>query len=366
MTRKATKTVTTVTEEPIEGNPPEETPQLSGFEAEEDTKPDEIAEFLERFGQECYIRVYRIERTGDRAFLAKVEPKFWSEEWLQEVYGEGRYVIQIISENRIRATRHIVMGPSANKPIAPATGSMLPNPPATIPVLGDSTGSLQMQILMQEMAANREIMLEMIRAQKPASGIGDILEVVTALKAMNPPQTNGAGSMESLMSILKTGIELGQTGTIDTSKEKGMMGMIKDALPIVGDVIKGFMPQRQPEAQPLQMHPASPHQQIAGVDERALQMLQHGINYLKSKIMQGKSVELYADFILDSLEDPQWQPFIRLAQVPYEEFAKLDPELLQLPYKPWFEKLFSTVKEALSAPPEPDGETDGSIPSATS
>jgi hypothetical protein len=376
MPRKAVKTITTVTEE----NQGEVDVEAQAVNQEAPVQPDEIprdeiAEFIERFGPGSYVRIYRIERTGDRAFLARCELQLWSEEWLQEQYGGGRYVIQIVDGgNRIRHTKHMLIGQTQPAHSPPGFPSGYPqreagNPPAAATPASDAS-TLQLQLLIQEMAANRELMMEMIRSQRPSGGMGEIAEVITAVKALMP-QANGGGSMESLMSILKTGIEIGKTGTVDTN-EGGVMGMLKDALPIVGDVIKGFLPGRNapvaPAAAPAMATNPADHAAIQGAAPEALQMLQHGISYLKGKIIQGKAVELYADFILDSLEDPQWRPFIGLAQAPYEEFAKLDPELLQLPYRPWFEKLFATVKEALSSPPEleiePEEKTDGSIPNA--
>lgn len=354
------KQVTTITKTETE-QPPDEQSYVTAEPAEFaqiEPEVDALQQFLDGLGSNHRLAIYRIERTGEKAFLCKCELQYFSEEWLQATYGEGRYIIQAKDEKGvIRGTRTITMGPS-NEPKAP-TGFQ-PNPlPLPVP---DTGGNMQLQLLMQEMAANREIMLEMIRANNGGgkTGLGDLVEVIQAMKALQPPPAANGNSMESMLSLLKTGIEIGQTGTVDTSSKGGVMGMIKDALPIVGDVIKGFLPQRAPE--PGQNPPATvaPAQLagLEGIDPRTADMIRHGISYLKGKVLQGKSPDTWIDFILDNMDDPQWQPFLRFAGMPYEEFAKIDAELLQVPYRPWFEHLLKSVQEALA---QPQGEIDGSV-----
>lgn len=128
------------------------------------------------------------------------------------------------------------------------------------------------------------------------------------------------------------------------------MGWVKDLAPIVGEVISNLRPANGAGgAPPSRATVENPKQvQAAPESERSIAMLRAGITYLKNKALRGADPGLYIDFINDSMDDPQWSPLIQMVSKPYDDLAAaLDPELLQMPYRPWFETLFNGIKNEI-------------------
>jgi hypothetical protein len=98
-------------------------------------------------------------------------------------------------------------------------------------------------------------------------------------------------------------------------------------------------------------------------DDPVLAILRRGVFYLKGKAASRSDPGLYAELILDGLTEAQWQPFVSLArEADVGKLAELagDPELLQSPYRQWFEALLGQVRGGLEggatgAPEEAEG-----------
>lgn len=352
MPRKAqTTTITKITEADEPGTlPAGEAPELV-----DEPIIDETAEFLSQFGQDAKVIIYQIGRTGEKRYLATCEPLYFSEDWLQETYGEGRYILQVKVNARYRGQKQVSIGPPAR--VASGNSTAAPAP-ALNPVSSNDPADLRIQLLMQELSHQREIMMQILARPAEKTSMTELVEAMTALKSISAP-ASPASSLDSLMTILKTGIEIGKTGDVDTTKDEGFMGILKSALPIAGEVIKGFMPGANapavaapgnPAPAAAAPAPAMNQEEIPGIEPQSLTLLRHGIAYLKQKALKGSSPDLYIDFILDSMDDPQWVPLVHLAQGSYEEFAKIDPDLLKAPYRTWFESLLKSIKEAFTVP----------------
>ena len=83
-----------------------------------------------------------------------------------------------------------------------------------------------------------------------------------------------------------------------------------------------------------------------------LALLRRGVIYLKGKAASRSDPGLYAELILDGLTEGQWQPFVSLArEADVGKLAELagDPELLQSPYRQWFEALLAQVRAGLES-----------------
>jgi len=77
-----------------------------------------------------------------------------------------------------------------------------------------------------------------------------------------------------------------------------------------------------------------------------MQLLRGTIGYLKTKV--SKDPALWADMIVDNLEESHWRMILELLEVPYDEIADRigDPDLKREPYRSWFQKLLGELKNA--------------------
>lgn len=329
-----------------------ETEESGASEIEQNCKPaadgeieegqeEEIRRLIGSLGPETRVYIYKADHAG-KSFLTNCEPSFWSEQWLQQSYGEGTYYIQLRNHKGIRAGRTIRIGPlpAGEKPTQIVAPTVIP------PIQANAQFDFRTQLLIDELSAQRQMILKMIERPVERTSMAELVEAMTALKAMTPASPAAATGMEAIMSILKTGIEIGATGNVEMKKD-GILSTIKEALPILGEVVKTVFAKSNAE----NPQGGTAAQLPAAGEDRSLAMLRHGVSYLKQKALQGKRPDVYIDFILENLDDPQWQPFLRMCQGPFEEIAKIDPELLNAPFRPWFEQLWNELKAAINQTP---------------
>lgn len=120
------------------------------------------------------------------------------------------------------------------------------------------------------------------------------------------------------------------------------MGLAQDvlkAIPSVADTIRSAVPHSNPPSVPSEPP-------IQAAPEA---MLKAGIAYLKAKCERGKNPEILADAIADNLDEDNNRIFLPYLNTPFEEFGKIDPAILQPPYRQWFETLYNRLKENIDA-----------------
>lgn len=337
-----TKKTIIETEESAQSDIDQDSKPASENEVQEEQE-EEIRRLINILGPEARVFVYRADHTG-KIFLTNCEPNFWSEQWLQQSYGEGTYYIQIRNhKGNWGGARTVRIGPlpAGEKPaqIVPAV--------ATPAAQANGQLDLRTQLLIDELNAQRQMIMKMIERPAEGTSMTELVQAMAALKAMTTPSPEAVTGMEAIMSILKTGMEIGATGNVEMKKD-GILSTIKEALPILGEVVKTVFAKSNAENPQGSMAAQLP----AAGEDRSLAMLRHGISYLKQKALQGKRPDVYIDFILENLDDPQWQPFLKMCQGPFEEIAKIDPDLLNAPFRPWFEQLWNELKAAINQTPE--------------
>lgn len=357
----------------------EEVPQAASEElapdneyyAEDEPDPNSIEAWKNRISQDAIIKVFRRDRfSGKMAYVGSTPPEYFSEEWLQTTHGPGDYQMQAFLNGRYvkGGARTMTIGPLGKEPVEGHPTSNASTATAPAQSSAPDLVAFQLETMREEMRLTREMLMESMKRDGNSTDVPGLLAAVVNLaRSMAPPApVNPLGNIDALLGLLKTGIEIGQTGSVEP-KEKGAMGWIKDLAPVVGEVLQGLIPARAngggaapAPAGTAVDKPALPAGQADPA--RAIAMLRSGISYLKTKAVQQKDPGIYVDFVSDNLDDPQWTPLFQLIAKPYDEIAAaIDPDLLNPPYREWFTELFEGIKEVLTRqhPGESDGTVDG-------
>lgn len=125
------------------------------------------------------------------------------------------------------------------------------------------------------------------------------------------------------------------------------MGIVKDIAPFVGEALRSFTRPAinpSPEIPPTGRIPANASEQASA--EPDLAPLKAGINFLKGDALRGVDSGVWVDWLLNHLDNPQWQPLLEYVHKPYAEFVKLDPDLDKPQFKPFFESILNGLHEA--------------------
>jgi hypothetical protein len=368
----AKRKVTTEYEIPEIPDPP--TPEAAEPEVspEQEREEKELNAFFNSFGVDnAKVRLYRIDPiNGGTIFVAPCSLDMISEEWIQAHFGAGKYEIRLLNaKGQYQASKRAFVED--------------PPKPKKDALELDGGNNLQLELFRAELAASREMTLELIRqiGRQNSSGSGSTLAEFAAVMAamkenMRPAEpVNGPGMVTQAMEILKTGIELGASGT--AKPEGGWMGILKDVVTALPAVMAGIKPAPAPApayippatvaAAPAQIDGGNGHAPDLGpdlgLDENLFNQLRQGVGYLKNKCRLGKDPGLWVDLIVDNLDESYYVELARLAGLGIEDFAKAlrDPDICQLPYRPWFEALLKGVKDALESKDVENGESrDGS------
>jgi len=346
---------TVVTKQEFEEN------EIDNSKPAADDEADTLDAFFKALPGGSTVKIHRYNRMGNLEFVGSTPVENISEEWIQMTFGGGKYVLRLTdSQGKYRGTRTIYLaapidGPPAAMPAAMPAAQVeyegFNEAPATPAFSGmDPMITLQIETMREEARTNRELMAHLIEkignGNAPAGPtMPEMMAMIASMRTVFQP-AEPAEKLTGMMELLKTGIEIGQTGSVDGKKE-GIMGIVKDIAAALPGAIQGIAALRS-QAAPAQAGPsqAPPAGELPAGD--GMQMLVMGIKYLKQKALLGKQPEFYAEFILNSLEDPQWQPFLRYLETPYEDFAKIDPDLLRPEYRPWFERMLNEVKAGVA------------------
>jgi hypothetical protein len=314
---------------------------------------------LGNVGARCML--YRADKYKTAmCFVGAVAPEIVSEEYIQEEYGEGRYQIRVIdSGGKFLVHRVVEIGPPKSAQLAQAKVAVLP------PAVGDPLMQARLESMIQEQATTREMMLRLIDKIGAHDGQGSTLTefaaVITTVQGLMPKAATATDAIKEAVGIFREGMKLGASGG---GAEKGWMETIKDVLGSLPELIAGAktmsaMQQVQPVTEVSALNPSA-----ESVENQSAEMLRQGIAYLKLKARQGKDPGLWIDVIADNLDDPQWIPLATKLDLPFEEFARIDAQLLTPLYRPWFMRLFAGVRDALhERVSSGDGQT-GNLPDA--
>lgn len=357
------KVVTTTIEEQTDGQAPIEAEDLLSQQTAEQVETTNLVEQMKALGNvgaRCML--YRADKfKSAMCFVGAVTPEILSEEYIQEEYGEGRYQIRVIDAGgKFIVHKTVEIGPPRSAQSTQAKVAVLP------PVVGDPLMQARLESMMQEQVTNREMMLRLIDKIGAHDGqqstLTEFASVITTVQALMPKATTAADAIKEAVGIFREGMKLGASGG---GAEKGWMETIKDVLGSLPELIAGAKTMsaiQQPQTVAIEPGLNPPGD---SPENQQTEMLRQGIAYLKLKARQGKDPGLWIDVIADNLDDPQWLPLAAKLDLPFEEIARIDAELLTPLYRPWFVKLFAGVRDALHERVSfGDGQT-GNIPDAS-
>ena len=320
--------------------------------AEEAQVEQDLNHFMTSMGADgSKIRIYRLDMSGNRVFVSACSVDTVSEEYIQELFGAGKYDVRLFdAAGHYMAQRRIYISGSGaqegkNAPVLQ---------PTAVNGNGNGNGNIQLDMLRSELAASREVMLELVRSLSGGNQGGSTLsEFAAAMAALKetvkaPEGPSPFAMVTDLIGVLKQGIELGKTGLAGDGKE-GWFGVIKDVVASIPAVAAAFKPgtASAPVAASIENNPgASMPLQLPIELKNQLKM---GIEYLKSRARLNKDPSLWVDMIIDNLDDSYYVELAKLSTMSLDDFAAAiaDPEILNPVYKTWFEQLMKGVKNAL-------------------
>lgn len=225
--------------------------------------------------------------------------------------------------------------------------------------------NLQMEMFRQELASNRQMMLSLIekiggRGDGASSTFGEIAAAMSTLKdVIKPTERDPMNIVSTLADVLKKGIEIGASG----GKSSGGWGdIVKDVLHSLPAAMAAMkVPVNGGEAAHSELSEGKTN--LLGIPNQLYIQLCAGIAYLKGRARLGKSVDLWVDTLLDNLDQPMYRQLAEMISVmPIEEIAKAtDPDILNEPYRQWFQGLIDGVNYAIRADQHGDGGGSNSI-----
>ena len=348
---KPKKVTTTTVEESVEERKGESIEAQTSLSVE-DIATQNLVEQIEALGStaaRCCI--YRADaHRGAMKFVGSVSPEFVSEEFIQSEYGEGRYSVRLLDARAHYIMSRIVDVAARKSDQSTAAAAALPQP---IVSGSDPVMMARLESMIQEQATNREMMLRLIDKIGSAhdggqqSTLSEFASVVTTLTAIMPKSNTPIDSVKEMVGIFREGMKIGASGA--AGGDKSWMETIKDVLGSLPELIAGAKSMAASNVLvPIEdANSQTDMKQISSTQKTSLEGLRQGINYLKIKAAQGKDPRLWIDVIVDNLDDPQWASLAGQLTQSYEEIGKLDAELLTPVYRPWFERLFEGIRNAL-------------------
>lgn len=309
------------------------------------------------------ITIYRIIKNQPPSYVAECDPASFSLDNLRDQYRGGEFRLYIMKDGKLWKNMRVVVEPPPHTPEPAAAAGQLSD------VLAVMRDGFQAQI-----AAVRE--LASARVAPPPSPLAgmDIPAVITAIAgaitALRPPapppapmvQDTGSKAVEMFMQGLQMARELRD----DSPAEGGIPGMLREVLrsPIVAHAVQAAAAPMlshaktgQPQLPPPQATaPAAPPAQSHPQPQPAATMqLTHYYAMLCQKAAEGSDPTLYADLILDSVDDETLNMLLTKQPTPLDALIAEYPPAAA--HRDWFASLIDTLMTALSEAHAPEAPT---------
>lgn len=358
------KTVTTTTEEEQVVQPEPASAPISEEEMQHmvpggaagmvlDPPDDDLVKFFSDKGEDVTIKVYKYDSATNRPnFRADTDLDGFSEVWLQNNFGPGKYSLRAYRAGNYVGGRTVNIGEGIAKNPSPVPGReiIIPQPAGADPMI-----QMQLEQMRLDAQTNRELLLKLIDRQSGDGGKSTLTELAEAMAILKTaqPQQESTSPMKLISDALPVIKQLIDMAAGRPEKSDSWVGLARDVVAELPNVISK-LPIRQPAAAE-QPAPAvvqlNPQPAISAGD--IISQLKKGLEYLKKRALKKSDPSDYVNIVLDMAED--WPPEYvdSFLETPYEEFGKLDPDLMDPVYRPWFEKLFQELRNALSELPEP-------------
>lgn len=270
-----------------------------------DEDSNKLAEFLQFFGGKEYkVRAEEYDKEEKTWLHLDTFPVDGFDPYETcKRYGPGRYRLTFLNDKgkyvkggqpqiRIGGARAILSSPTA-----PGQDNPLNNPIVAM-MLAQANENAK---------ANAELVRAILMRPEPVkSTTNEVMDLLIKLKAMDPKEPKADESMKKLMEALTMKmIERGMDGT-DGGGEGGIMSEIKDALPILKEILAAKNPQRAGIQAPPRVLTATatptPTSEAPTVNA-LIEALKPYITIFKAKAEKNIDKERAAQFLLDELDD---------------------------------------------------------------
>jgi hypothetical protein len=309
---------------------------------------DPLAEFDRQFpNANKKYKCARMTPNGTVHVFSTNEP--FDEDFLQENYGGGRYVVRLFVDG-VRQ-REVEMRVEDRQG---ATARTLNPETETKNVKPESKDSLMESLL-----------LRLVANQQPVQSTTSVSELADALKAVHSITGNNNGSgneSKSYMEGFKAGIEMAKqfvTGESGDWKTQ-LIDAAKTVLPGVASAIgaaRGTAPQ---PATPLPFIPGNKMApQPQPMDEQT-QKIYNAIQQLKQQCLNRVPVDLIIDYAVANAAHPETQNVIRATfNLDFAAFASIDPEIANEPFVTWFKNLYDGLRQSFNEADDMDDNPSG-------
>jgi hypothetical protein len=283
---------------------------------------DDIADMV------CVLsKVYKLNTTGKSFCFQTTDPVDEVSIQIQYPTG-GKFIVQEYnSMAQVLNTTHIDIEP---KPLAA--------------VANGNGGDIRSQMLLDELAFTRNMMLQLInglvnnKGQQAATPLGELAQAMQVVHQM--------GSANNPVDLIIKGMELGVKSTGGAPDWKAqLVETAKDVLPAVMQTMNSAR-QVQPQGPPTMIQaPAT--------------MIKQGIDWIKPRIIGGMDTDSAVNWLITNANDPMCNQLLMHAAQGIESFIAIDPEIANEPYKTWFSNAILALKEWYAAQSTNQDDNDG-------
>ena len=347
--RKTTKVTTT---EEIENDPQGINPAQSLPEPEPDILPEpgleegyqEISDFYANLEPtQTKIKIWK-EQGGASAYCGSAEPQFVNEDYLLKNYGAGKFTLKATFKGKfITGTNKVI-----NLYEPPLTRADLHSMPV------NTSADSQVQLLKEQVQRQHEMLMQVMQGNKAApTSLAEIMQIVASMQQMTKPP-DMMQVFPSLLGMFKETMEMARDAAGSGDGKTDWLGLAYKAMDKLPAIVSQIAQSRTPVV-------VNPQEKEETEDMKIDFALKQGIAYLKERAIKGKDPELQADMILDNFDEPQFRIVgTQLLNMAFEDFGKIDPDILNEPLRSWFKRVYDRLKEGLENEDEQTATTAGS------
>lgn len=319
-------------------------------------------------GEDASITVYRCGPNQQQTYVFKTTPGAFSLDDLRDKYNGGQFRLYIARNGQLWKNRVVSVEPKQ------VTGVSEPAPSAL-----SELAAVMREGFVAQANAMRELAQRQAAAPPPPPFAGmDLPAIITAISgavvALKPPAPppvpaeSASRAIEMFMKGIDMARELRGEGG---GGEGGLMGLVQTAMksPILAAAVQGAMQQQQalqrqalppPPPPPSPVSPPAPPASFASEtsDPKPPQdasMIAFYLKLLCNKAAAQSDPILYAEMVLDNLDDDQLTALLDMKPTPIDALAQIVPDVAQ--HREWFDQLLTAVRDALASHGEGDGQS---------
>jgi hypothetical protein len=302
---------------------------------------EQLQEALQQFGINDGI-VYKVYRTTPNGQSFCYETTEFSEQFLQQERGAGRYAIRIFIDNRYKKTIHTEVD-------APASG----------------TASAQNQAGSGNAFLEKLLLALVMKEQASAAPGPSLAELTTAMKNLDDMRgKSDPMGFETFFKFFTMAKDLvGDNGGAGDWKGE-LIKMGRDAIPAITSVVQSRVNgnDAKPTNTTIQEEPMKTIDPATMTDDQKKTLLKQVIAYLKPQCIQGLPPESALDFITANSGNPQYQTLIMaVLGYTFEDILEIDHELKSEPFHLFFRSLYDGLRSEFGGDDPVGDDSGGSV-----